>query len=313
MEDPELAAKTHDDILVFLQESLPPDVFRNYGNALALNAEGLFQWVAVASQFILDPPGHFGYSKDKCINHLLRLNINHDGQDPLDKLYKELLEGYFTDREAQLLFCSVVGQLITSIEPLSIFSLITLQEHTAAAADGGAIVILLHCLGSLLTNVNSSDHSLPIIPLHTSFRDFLTNKEKSGDFYVDLHDAHHQMANSCLSLLLSGLKFNICNLETSYLANEKVADLQSHIAKHIPPALLYSCCFWDDHLEHIGFETGLSKKLQTFFKTKFLLWLEALSLTNHVGLALPACLALKVWLTSGQGVSTIQLLIWQGR
>ena len=318
MKDSQLAAKTHDDILVFLQERLPSDTFRNYGDALALKAEGVFQWAAVASPFILDPPGRFGYSKNKCTNHLLQSSRSRDGQDPLDELYKEVLEGYFTDQEARLLFRSVVGQLITSIEPLSIHALTTLRQHAGAAtaatdddndddddndSDAGAVIILLRRLGSLLSNVNSSDENLPIIPLHTSFRDFLTNKDKSGDFCVSLRDAHRHLAHSCLGVLLNSLKFNICGLETSYLANKDVADLKSRVDKHIPPALSYACRFWDDHLEHIGFETDLYGKLRTFFETKLLFWLEALSLTDYVGLALAACSALNVWLASGQGVS----------
>ena len=320
MKDSELAAKTDDDILVFLQERLPSDTFRNYGDALVLKAEGLFQWAAVASRFILDPPGRFGYSKKKCIHHLLKRSADGDGlgQDPLDELYTEVLEGYFTDREARRLFRSVVGQLITSIEALSINSLTTLRRHTTANGDDDndddddcdAVVILLRHLGSLLTNVNSSDESLPIIPLHTSFRDFLTNKEKSGEFCVDLRDAHHQLANSCLGLLLNGLKFNICNLETSYLANKDVVDLNSRVDERIPPALLYACRFWGNHLEHIGFETHLYGKLRTFFETKLLFWLEALSLTNYMGLALAACSALNAWIAFGQGVSIVQLMIW---
>jgi len=152
-----------------------------------------------------------------------------------------VLEGYFTDREARHLFCSVVGQLITSIEPLSISSLTALRRHADDAddaddAEDDAVVILLRRLGSLLSNVNSSDENLPIIPLHTSFRDFLTDKEKSGDFWVDLREVHRQMVHSCLGLLLSGLKFNICNLETSYLANKDVIDLKSRVDKYIPPA-----------------------------------------------------------------------------
>ena len=69
--------------------------------------------------------------------------------------------------------------------------------------------------------------------------------------------------------------------------------------------------FWSHHLEHSGFETGLFQKLQTFFEKKLLFWLEALSLTNNVGLALPACSALTMCLLADQGVSMIQLLIWR--
>ena len=312
MTDSELAATTQDDILVFLQATLPSVEFKNYGEELAIKAEGLFQWAAVASRFILDPPGRFGYSKKKCINHLLKPGANRDGQDPLDELYIEVLEGYFTDREARLLFRSVVGQLITSIEPLSIRSLTTLRRHADDPDDdddADAVVILLRRLGSLLSNVHSSNENLPIIPLHTSFRDFLITKEKSGDFWVDLRDVHHQLAHSCLGMLLDGLKFNICQLETSYLANKDVVDLKTRVDKYIPPALLYACRFWDDHLEHIGFETGLFGKLQTFFETKLLFWFEVLSLANYVGLASAACSTLNVWLSSDEGVSIIHLLI----
>jgi hypothetical protein len=158
----------------------------------------------------------------------------------------------------------------------------------------------------LLSNVNSSDKNLPVIPLHTSFRDFLTNKDKSGEFYVDVRDAHRQLADSCLNLLLSpvdGLKFNICKLETSYLANDDVEDLNTRVGQHIPPALFYACRFWDDHLKHTDFKTDLFRKVETLFKEKFLFWLEALSLTRNIRLAPSAFATLNMWLASSQGVS----------
>src|SRR6266852_5445672 len=233
MDDTELAAETHRDIFAFFQQRLPSNEFGAYVEALAVKAEGVFQWAAVASQLILDPPARFGYSNEKCINHLLEPSTNRHGQDLLDELYKEVLEGYFTDEEARVLFRSVVGQLITSIEPLTIRALISLRQHISYDKDSDAAVTgILSRLGSLLNNVNSSDKNLPIIPRHTSFRDFLTNKDKSGDFYIGVRDAHRQLAHSCLNLLLDpldGLKFNICKLETSYLANDDVEDLNTRV------------------------------------------------------------------------------------
>jgi hypothetical protein len=78
----------------------------------------------------LRPSRRFGLSKTECINHLLKLTANHHGQDPLDELYKEVLEGYFTHERSRLLFRSVVGQLIASVEPLSLRSLTTLRQHS---------------------------------------------------------------------------------------------------------------------------------------------------------------------------------------
>ena len=258
MDDTELAAETHGDILTYLREKLPTDKFGGYVEALAVKAEGLFQWAAVACQLVLDPPEDFDFDEETCIKHLSEPSSSRHGQDLLDELYKEVLEGYLKEREDRDIFRSVVGQLITSIEPLTIRSLIPLLQHTPYKKRSDAAVTgLLRRLGSLLSNVNSFDNNLPIIPLHTSFRDFLTNKDKSGDFYVGVRDAHHQLADSCLNLLvdpLNGLKFNICKLETSYLANDDVKDLHTHIDHHIPPALLYACRFWGSHLEHTDFK-----------------------------------------------------------
>jgi hypothetical protein len=307
MDDPELAAETHNDILAFFQQRLPSNEFRYYVEALAVKAEGLFQWAAVASQLILDPPERFDYSEETCIKHLLEPSTEHRGRDLLDELYEEVLEGYFKDEEARDLFRSVIGQLITSIEPLTIRSLITLRQHASYNKRSDAAVTgLLHRLGSLLSNVNSSDRNLPIIPLHTSFRDFLANKYKSGDFCVGVRDAHHRLAHSCLNLLLDpidGLKFNICKLETSYLANDDVEDLNTRVDQHISSALLYACRFWGDHLKHTDFKADLFRNVKTLFKEKFLFWLETLSLTGNTGLAPSTFASLNMWLASSQGVS----------
>ncbi len=305
MNDTELAAEAHKDISTFLRGKLQSDRFGGYVEALVVKAEGLFQWAAVASELILDPPARFDYDGEACIKYLLGLSTNRSGQDPLDDLYREALEGYFTYQQARALFRSVVGPLITSIEPLSIRSLITLRHASLDKDHDAAVTGLLSRLGPLLSNVNLSDKNLPIIPLHTSFRDFVTNQDKSGDFYVHIRDAHHQLALYCLDLLLNNLQFNICDLETSYLSNNDVEDLITRVDQHIPPALLYACRFWDDHLKHTDLKMDLFEKVEKLFKEKFLFWLEALSLTGNIGLAPSAFATLSMWLVSSQGVSRV--------
>ncbi len=309
MDDLVLAANTHDDVLAFLRATLS-DELEIYCDALVTKAEGLFQWAAVACGYILDPPEFFNFSRKKCIDHLLKPVLPHHKSgyhrpDPLDELYGEVLRGYFRHQEARDLFRSVMGLLIAAFEPLSIHSLLALHRHASVDDDSDfeSISGMLRRLSSLLSNVTLSNHDLPIVPLHTSFRDFLTTKEKSGNFYIDLREHHYQLTHSCLDLVLHDLKFNICSLESSYLANSDVQDLKSRVAKHISSVLLYACQYWDDHLVHLGFETDLFNKLQAFFEKKFLFWLEVLSLTSNMRLALPALLSLNMWLASADCVS----------
>jgi NACHT domain len=298
--DAELA-KTEQDIGVYLRSELPPDVFEVHGVELKQAAEGVFQWAAVACGFI-NSPASLGLSEIQCVERLLGHARGQTGQGLLDKLYEEILKEYLSSREAQDVFRSVMGQLLAAVQPLSIDSLITLRHYGSETDDSGLVLRILSYLGSLLSNVTSSARTQPIVPLHTSFYDFLTNKE-SGVFHVDLDDAHHQLAHSCLGLMLDKLKFNICELESSYLANSDVPDVESRICKHIPPALSYSCIFWDKHLEHLAFEHDLFTKLQFLFEDKFLFWLEVLSVKKSVGIASPALSSLVLWLQRAVGVS----------
>jgi hypothetical protein len=100
--------------------------------------------------------------------------------------------------------------------------------------------------------------------------------------------------------MLNNLKFNICKLESSYIPNSDVLDLESRIAQYIPPALSYACVSWEDHLKHAAFDDDLVTKLRSLFETKFLFWLEVLSVKGRVGLASQALSSLKTWLRSGQ-------------
>jgi hypothetical protein len=307
MNDRDLAAGTDKDILAFLRKKLSSHSFEHYGEALAKRAEGLFQWAAVACGYIERKPI---LNRKARIQRLLSTAA--DGQDPLIELYKGVLGEYFLEDDVQGLFCPIVGQILAAFEPLSIRSLIALQRHTFHDddTDSNLVIETLRLLGSLLSNVTSSDDTLPIVPLHTSFRDFVTNKKESGIFYVDLREAHRQLAHSCLSLMLDDLEFNICNLESSYLANEDVKDLDERIS-NLPPALSYACRLWDDHMGQLDFEANLFGKLQTFFRKKFLFWLEVLSVMTAMGLASPALSSLRKWLASDHGVSIdVNLVRW---
>ena len=303
MDDSELAAGTADDIRRYFEEKLPDTVtFKHYGDKLVESAQGLFQWAAVACQYIRRPPP--GLTKGDCIRGLLEpsAHLTELGRTlavPLYDLYKQVLEGYFQLDIAKLRFRSVMGKLLAAFEPLSIESLTTLQRYSLDDhGDDDLVISVIEYLGSLLSNVTSTNRTRPIVLLHTSFRDFLTEEKMSGAFYIHLDTAHYQLAHSCLKFMLHNLKFNICNLESSYLLNRDIQDLQYRIKDHIPSALSYACRFWSNHLKQ-PFDKDRLAQLRLLFERKFLFWLEVLSLTNTVDLAAAALLSLKAWLTSG--------------
>jgi len=303
IDDPKLSARTDDDVRLYLQKNLPRNMYERYGHQLAKKAEGLFQWAAVACGLINTPPP--GLTRSDCVHGLLadRADLGQD-LSPLNKLYNQVLERYFGSDFVLHRFRSVIGQLLVAFEPLSIQSLTSLRHYSGEERDEEeeeeSVLAIVGHLGSLLSNVTSTDWTLPIVPLHTSFRDFLTDHKWSGPFFIDLKGAHRQLAHSCLGLMLENLKFNICELPSSYYPNDKFDDLQSRLSKHISSALFYACCFWDDHLERVRFGRDLLTQVRKLFEEDFLFWLEVLSLKNAVDLASPALSSLIVWLASGQ-------------
>ena len=129
-----LAARTDEDIHLYLQKNLDPAMFKEYGDELVKKAEHLFQWAAVACGYINYPP--HGLTQKDCIRSLLKLSEDYKelGQElgPLYDLYKQVLEGYFRS-ESGFVHCrfrSVMGKLLVAFEPLSIDSLVALQRYS---------------------------------------------------------------------------------------------------------------------------------------------------------------------------------------
>ncbi|PVF92289.1 hypothetical protein CPB86DRAFT_196564, partial [Serendipita vermifera] len=88
--------------------------------------------------------------------------------------------------------------------------------------------------------------------LHPTFREFLVDREVAGQFYIDMADAHRLMAKGCLNVMKSELKFNICQLESSFLLNSQIDGLQGLISAHISKQLQYSSVHWPNHVVNSG-------------------------------------------------------------
>jgi len=137
-------------------------------------------------------------------------------------------------------------------------------------------------MGSLITG--TADSQVPIRPFHASFYDFLTDKSRSKKFFVNLSSIQRDVTFASLRVMERGLRFNICSLESSYLPNSAVSDLEKRVKESISPELSYSCRLWGAHLKATAFESSLAEEVQRFFDgERLLFWLEALALMKVLG------------------------------
>ncbi|KAG6331043.1 hypothetical protein ID866_8043, partial [Astraeus odoratus] len=242
---------------------------------LVEKSSGLFEWVRLACAYI-EPKA--GRDPQQRLRALLSQDSGTSGT-LLDEMYKTfLMDIVGTSPDTLLPFRSVMQQILYTLEPLPISSLHAMrngfryQQHSLHVED------ILDYMAPLLSGI--TNHSAPVHPLHASFYDFLTDKQRSGIFFVEECDTIHQnLAISCLYTMGGGLRFNICSLDNSHLLNSQVHDMAERISANIAPELSYTCRLWATHLLRAKFDLALADSLATFFDgEQILFWLEVLSL-----------------------------------
>ncbi|KAJ6523871.1 WD40-repeat-containing domain protein, partial [Mycena capillaripes] len=98
-----------------------------------------------------------------------------------------------------------------------------------------------------------------------------------------------------MKVLDKQLKFNICDLPTSYLRNVDMPEFQWRLDNYIPLHLRYAAQFWIDHLVETAYNSCGGQEVQEFLFQKFLFWLEVLSLLGMVGYGQQALSNLIAW------------------
>jgi hypothetical protein len=289
------------DIRTFVSHELKKvsDLRGEHHGALADKADGLFEWARLACEYIRLPPT--GKSPIDCFNAVV--SHNHGRRKSLlYSMYSFILgeilgkdTGDDDYQQALTSFHSVMGQILGSAEPLSLDALNAMRSHFPGQSERYKVQVVLEHMGSLLSGTTHSYS--PIRPLHASFREFLTDKSSSKDFFVEMSNSQRNLAFASLRVLADDLRFNMCNLKSSYLPNSEDSELPNRVATCIPSHLSYSCRFWATHVRETDFDKELAKEIRSFFENEQLLfWIEALGLLNVLSVAIAVLPIISNWL-----------------
>ena len=142
---------------------------------------------------------------------------------------------------------------------------------------------------------------------HLSISDFFLSDR--CDYQVNLREAHAQQGISCLDTMVKELRFNICKLDDSRLANKDVKDLQSRIETNISDPLQYGSLYWSNHLcfslDSSDRDVRALGKLNGFFEGLYpLFWIEVLSIMGMVPIGAPCLRRVINWLSVSTGHSS---------
>jgi hypothetical protein len=198
------------------------------------------------------------------------------GAGNLHAMYTQVLSESFPHPGEDELrhFHRVVGTIILSKEPLSFLSLQRLLSMETPALER-------ICNG--LHSVMRTQDALKFH--HPSFVDFLMDPDGCPSTFLIKRDQEaRKITLACFRVMKETLRFNICNLKSSYLRNADIENLDSLVEQCIPHHVSYSSRFWAHHLAETPFHDDLFEALRYFMERQFLFWLEVLSLTRSVNL-----------------------------
>ena len=237
-------------------------------------ASGLFIWAATACRFIregkrfaakrldaiLKDGGSAATAPAKHLNEIYTTVLQHSVSPEYADEEKE---------EAYHMLRQILGSIVIIFSPLSLYSLSRLLRVTKEN-----VCQTLDDLHSILDV--PKDPTRPLRLHHPSFRDFLLDSDRCKDpnFWVDEKQAHQTLADSCLRLMSTCLKQDICGLDAPALLT---ADINSdRVEQCLPPEVQYACLYWIEHLQKGCAQLHDNNQVHRFLQTHFLHWLEAL-------------------------------------
>jgi len=180
----------------------------------------------------------------------------------------DALDGEEVERMRQILACILTARMSLSVEAMAVLINITPGRLRGSLER-------LHSLVYLPAN----DKQSGLRVLHASFGDYLF--ERGPERIRVTHSLGHDiLAGGCMRRMgQDDLCFNIARSRSSFEQNlETMVDW-------VPLSLLYACLHWAHHIDAASDRSAFAEAIGRTFRTKFLFWLEVLSVTGRLGLA----------------------------
>lgn len=282
------------DIEMYLKAALEPiNPSESDIAALVQRAGILFIYAATVGRYIgYDNFGRNPRSRLKTILNISTSTANHPYKE-IDELYMAILKAAIDDPELsdgerddmqQVLFT-----VLCAPEPLTISTL----SGLLGLGDIERVHAALRPLWSVLHVVESSEL---VATLHASFPDYMFDPSRSRGFYCDPAVQNLILARHCFSHIRdANPQFNICGLESSYVPDELIPNLDMTIKEVIPTELLYGCRYWAAHLEGANESVDLIEQLEDFMSVRLLLWMEIMNLNKCMGDSIGIIRQAEVW------------------
>ncbi|KAH8674864.1 vegetative incompatibility protein HET-E-1 [Tricladium varicosporioides] len=238
---------------------------------LVYKSSGLFIWAATACRFINEGEE---FAEDRLDEILEGTSFEGTPEQYLDQIYLTVLQSSipttFRSPEKVRLYARqrrILGSIAILFSPLPAASLakvisISRTQVTQTLERLQAILDVPKDITSLLRL-----H-------HPSFRDFLLNKDRCGEFWT--------------------LKKDICEMHAPGSQASQVEN--SWVEKCLLPEVQYTCLYWVQHLQRSGSQAYDNEEVHQFLQAHLLHWLEALGWMGKTSEGIQAILSLEAYI-----------------
>ncbi|CUA75297.1 Vegetative incompatibility protein HET-E-1 [Podospora anserina] [Rhizoctonia solani] len=219
----------------------------------------------------------------------------------IDALYTAILASALEETRMEQQEAEVVKLVLRTVlfaqEPINVETIAAL----AGLKDAEQVGFALQPLRSVL---HQSEDTGLVSTLHASFPDFMFSNERSGEYFCDILEHSQALAERCFVVMKEQLRFNICDLESSFVPDEKVENLQERMKQKISATLAYACRYWGIHLSLASSSDNLSVMLEDFVSHRLLFWMEVLNLRREMAMGLEAFFKVNQWLIQASATSS---------
>jgi hypothetical protein len=228
---------------------LPTSIHSRISNMIK-KAEGLFIWAKLACDLL-----------DNAFDSELFLEtLEEEMSLSLDNLYTMALEQSMPkDKKSREAIILVLQMIMAARSPLSI------ADMEQLAPQLKVIEPVVTCLGSLLTYQDRND---PIRLLHITFREFITDRTRAHNYFVQLQLGHNTLATGCLNILSNYLTQDGFNPEKLGESSDNSSPTnQARVWD-------YSSDSWAYHCSGSCRKLALNNRIFDFMQDQFELWMS---------------------------------------
>ncbi|KAF5337758.1 hypothetical protein D9757_015040, partial [Collybiopsis confluens] len=257
--------EVQNDINAYITTGLKDIATKKQLQALTELAGNLFIFAATVVKFVT------GITDIDSQLRRLKKALEENKHQQLDQLYAGVLQdvmqvGFEEDEMNER--WNILHTLIALFQPMTCKGVAVMANSAESTVRALIEQLQAFCF------ISEKDQCIHIF--HLSFAEYITRQSSR----THGQDYHTKLSIECFREMQK-LRFNMCDLPSSFVADAKVDGLQEKIKERIGETLEYSCWFWGNHLLATGpLVQNIWDTVESFLKAKGVYWIEAMSLTK---------------------------------